>query len=303
MVVGKLVGISAAAACVAVLVMSACSAIDAGQEHAFNTEADPCLGCQAKLTDCASQSVDDTTFIACRDQFLACQQAGALAIGECGKPKDDFACSMCRDRYELCQASDDASSCSQQFSACRSRLLTRQEADISCEAEPLPTADEGCQLCKSGFASCMFDASGSYNMAICSDIFFECTVSNQVDFEQCAVPNGEQACELCIAQHDDCVAGGGSDCDIAFDACATGSASDVICTVTNSSGAGGSDGGTEPPPVNSCAHSECEEGVALEASCSECAFQVCEGDEFCCSTEWDVYCTEAAAAVPACNCE
>lgn len=47
-----------------------------------------------------------------------------------------------------------------------------------------------------------------------------------------------------------------------------------------------------PPP--SCKHSECQEGAALDATCTPCAGAVCNADPFCCNNAWDHWCAQAA---------
>ena len=62
-------------------------------------------------------------------------------------------------------------------------------------------------------------------------------------------------------------------------------------------------GGEEPTePTGSCAHSECEQGEKLVASCSPCAQAICDQDEYCCSTEWDSLCLDAALVEATCGC-
>jgi hypothetical protein len=51
-----------------------------------------------------------------------------------------------------------------------------------------------------------------------------------------------------------------------------------------------------------CAHSECSKGGPLTSGCSSCASAICGGDAFCCTTEWDQLCVDAAVASSACNC-
>jgi hypothetical protein len=51
-----------------------------------------------------------------------------------------------------------------------------------------------------------------------------------------------------------------------------------------------------------CAHSECDSGAALSASCSNCAETICAADPYCCNTSWDSTCTNAASTTPSCNC-
>jgi hypothetical protein len=52
-----------------------------------------------------------------------------------------------------------------------------------------------------------------------------------------------------------------------------------------------------------CAHPECEAGAALKTDCSACATAVCTGDDFCCTTEWDSLCVDAAKKETACSCQ
>jgi hypothetical protein len=51
---------------------------------------------------------------------------------------------------------------------------------------------------------------------------------------------------------------------------------------------------------NTCGHSVCDAGGALDASCNACAQTVCGLDAYCCETEWDVIC--AAESVGLCGC-
>ena len=51
-----------------------------------------------------------------------------------------------------------------------------------------------------------------------------------------------------------------------------------------------------------CAHKECDEGPALDATCSACATAVCAIDAWCCNNTWDQFCVEKAVAEPSCNC-
>ncbi|HET6610516.1 MAG TPA: hypothetical protein VFG83_00930 [Kofleriaceae bacterium] len=74
--------------------------------------------------------------------------------------------------------------------------------------------------------------------------------------------------------------------------------------VATEGGTGTSDGGPAmdagmDPPVDGgqagvCAHSECDEGDGLEASCSACAATVCADDDFCCDSSWDGQCVSKA---------
>jgi len=45
-----------------------------------------------------------------------------------------------------------------------------------------------------------------------------------------------------------------------------------------------------PEVAGGCAHDVCDEGVALDATCSPCAAAVCQQDPECCATAWDQLC-------------
>ena len=51
----------------------------------------------------------------------------------------------------------------------------------------------------------------------------------------------------------------------------------------------------EAPPT--CGHDICEEGEALDASCGDCAAQICAVDPFCCSSGWDSICVGEVQSV------
>lgn len=62
---------------------------------------------------------------------------------------------------------------------------------------------------------------------------------------------------------------------------------DDICVGLVQEECGGDCGGA-------CAHSPCDAGAALEDGCDACVTLVCAADEFCCETDWDSLCVEAA---------
>lgn len=52
-----------------------------------------------------------------------------------------------------------------------------------------------------------------------------------------------------------------------------------------------------------CSHSPCEQGGALTSSCDPgCSDVICGADAYCCNTEWDSICVNAASNEPACGC-
>jgi hypothetical protein len=54
--------------------------------------------------------------------------------------------------------------------------------------------------------------------------------------------------------------------------------------------------------ADSCAHPECAQGDALDATCSECAAALCAADPYCCSTSWDSLCVTEVAMYCANGC-
>ncbi len=64
------------------------------------------------------------------------------------------------------------------------------------------------------------------------------------------------------------------------------------------------DAGSETTPPGACAaHSVCEQGAALPASCNECTQRICASDPVCCDEEWDHICVANAELEPSCGCE
>jgi hypothetical protein len=53
----------------------------------------------------------------------------------------------------------------------------------------------------------------------------------------------------------------------------------------------------------SCAHEVCDQGAALDPTCSSCAGTVCGEDAFCCTQTWDETCVEEAGSLCGTSCE
>ncbi len=53
---------------------------------------------------------------------------------------------------------------------------------------------------------------------------------------------------------------------------------------------------------NECAHDECSPGEALVPGCSPCVTAVCDQYPFCCNSNWDAACVNAANNTPECGC-
>lgn len=52
----------------------------------------------------------------------------------------------------------------------------------------------------------------------------------------------------------------------------------------------------------SCAHDECTAGAKLTDGCSSCVTEVCDADSFCCSSQWDQQCVDAAESLCGLDC-
>ena len=53
---------------------------------------------------------------------------------------------------------------------------------------------------------------------------------------------------------------------------------------------------------NDCSHDACSQGEALVPGCTPCVTSVCNDDPFCCSSNWDAACVNAANNTPECGC-
>lgn len=160
-------------------------------------------------------------------------------------------------------------------------------------------AHDECQEGDALLASCSACATAVCNVdPYCCDTDWDATCVDEAD-DYCGGCGGGSSCV-----HDECVAGVALEpscsacvadvcnadpycCDTAWDNTCIDGVNDLC---------GGICGGG-----SSCAHDECVEGAALNPSCSACAQAVCDGDSFCCATEWDSYCVDDAYTLPECN--
>ena len=76
-------------------------------------------------------------------------------------------------------------------------------------------------------------------------------------------------------------------------------------TTSSSTGMGGdpntsSSSGMGGSPT--CAHDICVQGGALQNNCDPCVTQICQGDAFCCDTQWDEICVEQVFSVCGIDC-
>ncbi len=137
------------------------------------------------------------------------------------------------------------------------------------DAPPPPTAcDIHCEACAPGSSTCV---------AECGNITVDCD------------EGGLQAIATCHADDNQA-------CGVLLTACLD----QVGCWVANlTCGNSTCDPGDDvncPADCNdpTCDHSECEAGTPLNASCTTCTATVCANDPYCCESDWDLNCVEAA---------
>ena len=142
-----------------------------------------------------------------------------------------------------------------------------------------------CQAVGGGYGVC----------APCPGVFYACGVGGGG-----GDPGGGGSCD-----HDVCAMGGAlsASCDSCTQAlCAADSYCcatqwDAQCVSEVAANCGQSCGGGAP----GCVHDVCEAGDKLDASCSDCASNVCGQDAYCCDTAWDATCASEAQSACGCN--
>lgn len=263
----------------------------AQNQYAALTDLTPdCLTCMQTLAECSSTAQNEAQFVGCRDVFQECQTKMQLGPDECGRPSNEVACDLCRERVNACTGD----SCDLEFSVCKAFLMTREQE--ACKKDvPTTAANEGtCEVCVEALAGC---ASTGEQRLVCMKTFYTCRNANLIEPADCPDPTDQQACEGCAAQKDSCVASGEEGCDGPYQTCLATLGVDDVCGA--GAGGGGTGGGGTGP---SCDHAPCEIGAALTADCDPCAAALCATDAFCCDTSWDEYCVQEAQGLSECGC-
>lgn len=231
-----------------------------------------CEDCQRELAACASS--DEASV--CQNGFAQCRDVSG--IEGCSNPTDAQACELCDAQADTCGAQADEATCAEQRAQCVSQLASSPEAcplDSTGSGEGGATGEGGSSGTGEGAGSGEGGSSGSGDTTSSGGA---CT------FDGCApieAPSAE--CNACTAE----VCGADAFCCEGFwDETCVG-----LAQASDSCGCAA---------ANACAHDVCETGVALEDGCNDCSTQVCAQDAFCCTTEWDVTCTELAATTCGC---
>lgn len=304
---GVALGLSAAAAC---------SATDPASDGSYAQGAEACVECKTILVECTSTSIDESQFIACRDQWQECQMSKGLAHGECSNPGDNEACDLCRERLVECKADGEAEACESEFGVCKAFLITRGDVQAQCREEAPDTNEVGCGICQQDYAACLSDVTQANAAQICADKRVQCLTANTVPVEACPLPAEPEGCTLCGAQYEQCYASGGPSCPEGFTQCAGALSPNAVCDLPTEEGTGGGgaggggeggggqggQGGQGGGTTGACGHSTCEVGPALDETCSDCAAEVCTQDSWCCTNEWDNLCVDIAEGIATCGC-
>jgi hypothetical protein len=272
--------------------IAACGPESATQPDNALTEIQPdCLECMRTLAECTSTAQNEEQFVGCRDVFQACEEKMSLGPDECGRPSNEQACDLCRERADKCPEANEG--CDVQFSVCKTFLMTRDQD--GCTAQPAEVLGD-CQSCIETLAACAF---GGDDAAICEAGFNSCRNANKITPASCPGPSVGDTCEACLKQHQTCQASTDADCDAGWKSCVDQLATENACGSGPSMG-GGEGGGGSTGPL--CPHDACEAGEKMDATCDACIAGVCELDSFCCESEYDAFCVEEAATVAACGC-
>jgi len=265
-----------------------------GPQQNLTSVSPACETCLVALVECTTTSTTEAEFVQCRDVFGACQVQGQLGPDECTNPTDEQACILCEERLHKCEGD----LCETQFTVCRA-LLTKNPDRCGGTAPQTPAAQK-CQICLDGLGACAASLAEGGDSLTCVTGFEGCRSTNGITAEECPLPEGGRACELCDDYHDSCTQSGDSGCDAGHESCATALAGESGC---GNDGAGGGGGGGTGPDPNECAHNECGEGEALDPSCSQCATDVCAEDAYCCEFAYDEACLDVAKTFPSCGCD
>jgi hypothetical protein len=272
--------------------MSSCASVDIIQ----NISCGVCVPCQVDA-DCAPIPVDQLVFDLFKGEALA-QIAGALLLdllyGSENEKNLNFFCQNVAAGYGVCIP------CGNPLQPCG-------------KSEPPPPGGGSCDhtVCETGGP--LDPGCSDCAKAVCTADAYCCTTAWD---EQCKAEVKDNCATSCDG-------GGTSFCG--HGPCETGAALSPLCSACtkivceedpfccSQSQGEWDDLCTERAATKAecddqcdagggCAHSECTAGVALTSSCSACTAAICGADDFCCNTEWDSLCVDAANESPSCSC-
>jgi hypothetical protein len=277
---------------VVALAVAACSEEGTQAPESALTELEPdCLECLEALTECTSTTKNEMQFLGCRDLFQSCQEKMQLGPKECGRPSNQIACELCKDRKNHCESDD----CDVEFSVCKTFLMSRDQERCTEDGGPEPGT---CSTCVGALAQCGFSGESS---EVCESTFSACKKANKLSEGDCSAPSVEASCAACLEEHAGCEAAGDPECGAGWSSCVATLANEGACGIGPNEETGEGGGGTGPEP--SCSHDACEVGDAMSASCDGCIAELCELDPYCCESSYDETCVAEAQTIATCGCE
>ncbi|MFH2006150.1 MAG: hypothetical protein ABI333_06155 [bacterium] len=249
-----------------------------------------CVPCEVD-SDCAPIDIEpllDDLFVGGTFSEFIIDLALGFIFGE-EPPQLNFFCQQVISGYGVCIP------CANPFQACGTTTggggSGTCDHDVCTEGTPL---DPSCGDCASTI--CNVDS-------FCCNDTWDSLCVDMVDTE-CVVPCGGSAggCspDICTdttleAQSELCNACTAAICaDDPFCCNTTSGAWDSYCVASTADAAYATE--CNPICAGGCMHSECDLGAPLDPTCSACAGTICAADSFCCDTDWDSLCVDAAIA-------
>lgn len=237
-----------------------------------------CVPCPTVINDCVGTpgggggSCDHDT---CTTGGPLSPECGTCAAAVCAV--DDFCCNNMWDQTCVNEVEENcAGGCEGGGGGCHDQCTTGEAMDASCNAcvSSICNADPFC--CQTSWDQTCVDEVDQFCAGECS--------GGGCSHDECSQGGPlEDGCSACVT--DVCDADPFC-CGTDWDQTCVGEA-DSICGIC----AGGG-----------CAHDECQTGGPLDENCSTCAGAICGADSFCCTTEWDTMCVDAAEASGSCPC-
>jgi hypothetical protein len=265
--------------------MNVCASI----ELVNNVKCGVCVPCKVDA-DCKPIKLDTLVFDLFKGDPLA-QIAGAflldLLFGKDTEPQLNFQCINVAAGYGACVP------CSNPTKACGQ---TGGSGTGTCDHK----------VCETGVA--LKESCGSCEAEVCKNDSYCCSTS----WDEVCVKEVDKYCP------GGCTGGGTTTCD--HTPCTTGKALSTSCSNCTKAVCGYDpyccsnswdqtcvneamkDAACSTACSGGCAHDECSTGGPLSKTCSACATAVCNADSFCCSTNWDSLCVDAAKKTAGCSC-
>ena len=240
-----------------------------------------CLPCPTVINDCVGNpgggegTCDHDT---CTEGGPLAPDCGTCAAAVCAV--DDYCCTTAWDATCVGEVADNcAGGCDGGGGGgnCHDQCTTGEAMDSSCNACVSSICNNDPFCCQTSWDQTCVDEVADFCDGECG--------GGGCSHDECSQGGPlEASCSTCATDvcNEDAFC-----CSTDWDATCVGEA-DTICGIC--------DGGS------ACAHSECQTGAPLDEGCSTCAGAICGADPFCCDSNWDSMCVDAAEASGSCPC-